>query len=239
MDTKYEYDSGMPRARNIRIIKWTWVVLQDIFLSVLDVILPEKERAARVRNRTIADFVLCPTVHELRGEHIITLLNYKDAGVSDLVRALKYEQSNHAAGLCALALADYLREEVSNMRTFSPKQILIMPVPLHRDRVRERGFNQVEKVLSRLPEDFKNGQLSTLTTNTLQRTRATPQQTRLSRSDRLKNVSGAFEISSDSINGTHVILIDDVTTTGATLTSAARPLRKNGAQVTLIALARA
>lgn len=230
MGAYFGYDAGMKP-----ILRFG----QNIFLAVLDVILPERERAARIRQRTIADFTLCPTVHELRGERIITLLNYKDAGVSDLVRALKYEQSNHAAGLCALALADYLREEVSNMRTFSPKQIVIMPVPLHHDRLRERGFNQIEKVLTRLPTDFQNGRLSTLVTNSLLRTRATPQQTRLSRSDRLKNVSGAFEVSNDLISGKHIILIDDVTTTGATLTSAARPLRQKGAHVNLIALARA
>lgn len=119
---------------------------------------------------------------------------------------------------------------------FSAKPIVLMPVPLHASRMRERGFNQIEKVLQNLPEEFRNGTLSRIDAHSLVRTRATPQQTRLSRSERLRNVEDAFALASP-IDDAHIILIDDVTTTGATLIEAARPLGHT--TVILLALAHA
>ena len=210
-----------------------------LFLPFIDVILPERERAARVRRRTLQDFALMPTEHSLLHARITTLLDYRDPHVSDLVRALKYEQSGHAADICAAALADFLREEIANLHAFSPRPILLIPMPLHKVRVHERGFNQMQKVLTRLPNEFADGTLSRISHTALLRIKSTPQQARLSRSERLHNVADAFISIAAEVKNMHVILIDDVTTTGATLASAARPLRKAGAKVTLIALARA
>ncbi len=72
------------------------------------------------------------------------------------------------------------------------------------------------------------------------RTRETKPQTRLPRSERLSNVAGAFAVTDEqAIADTHIFILDDVTTTGATLANAATPLRRAGAKVTLLALARA
>ncbi len=213
--------------------------LKKAGLAILDVILPERDRAARIRKRSIRDFSLMPTEHSLLSEKITTLLDYKDPAVSDLIRALKYEHSGQAARLSAEALSDYLREELSSMRTFSVRKILLVPMPLHASRLRERGFNQMEKVFSYLPQEFKDGTLSSIEQEAIRRIKKTPQQSRLSRAERLTNVSEAFEAHPFIFDNTHVILIDDVTTTGATLSSAGKVLRKVGAKVSLIALARA
>jgi len=112
-------------------------------------------------------------------------------------------------------------------------------MPLHTERLRERGFNQIEMILERLPSEFRNGRVASISPALL-RTRSTKQQTRLSREERLRNVAGAFELTEpDALRDAHVIVIDDVTTTGATLTEAAKPLMKRGISVTLLALARA
>ncbi len=219
-------------------MKLIWSRLHAYVLPFIDVVLPERTRAARVRKRSMTDFELVPTEHALLGARVTALLDYKDPTVSDLVRALKYEHSGHAAKLCAEVLADYLQEEISNLRIFSPRPILIVPMPLHPSRVRERGFNQMQKVLHHLPEEFTNGTLSRVSEKALIRIKHTQQQARLSRTERLHNVSDAFEADT-SVRDTHVLLVDDVTTTGATLVSAAKALRKAGALVTLIALARA
>jgi ComF family protein len=220
-------------------MKHAWQAWFRPFAALFDILLPERTRAARIRTRRITDFPLVPAPHELLGERITTLLDYKDAGVTDLVRALKYEHSGHAANLCAEVLVDYLQEELAGIRAFSPRPVLLVPVPLHPQRQRSRGFNQMEKVLKRLPAEYRDGRLSTCGFAVIVRKRPTAQQTRLSRQERLANVAGAFAANSDAVQGTHVILVDDVTTTGATLASAAQPLRECGAQVTLIALARA
>jgi predicted amidophosphoribosyltransferase len=72
------------------------------------------------------------------------------------------------------------------------------------------------------------------------RTKATLQQARLGRTERIKNVRGAFEVRDGvDVSASRIFLIDDVTTTGATLASATSTLREAGAEVVPIALARA
>ena len=114
---------------------------------------------------------------------------------------------------------------------------LIIPVPLHPRKARERGFNQsgvLSEGLSRRTgiKVLKRG---------LIRTRYTKTQTRLSRKERMKNVKGVFRVSVPAdLNGKYVLLIDDVYTTGATVNECARVLVKAGAEaVDVLTLARA
>ena len=215
-------------------------VLKTTFDAILDAILPLKARTARTKDRTLADIPLTPQTHDLLGVRITTLMDYRGPAVEDLIRSLKYDGSGHAARLAASVLTDYLREEIASSRTFSARKVLIVPVPLHKARSRERGWNQIELVLRALPEEFRGGELATLAPEVLARMRATKPQTRLPRSERLSNVAGAFVCTNESlVRDANILLIDDVTTTGATLANAATPLRRAGANVTLLALARA
>jgi ComF family protein len=203
--------------------------------SLIDLILPRKARMVRAEAYTLSDIRVAPEMHEACGTHITTLTTYRDPVVADLVRTLKYDHDAHAADLLAEVLSEYLREEIPNLRSFSAKPIILVPIPLHHSRTKERGFNQVEKILNALPREFKDGTLARVE-NVLARTRATAHQTRLSRAERLRNVVGVFALAK-KVEPAHYILIDDVTTTGATLSEAARPLSQ--ASTTLIALARA
>lgn len=210
-----------------------------IFEHVLDAIVPPRARSARTRERATSDIPMCPTVHELLGERVTTILDYRESAVQDLIRALKYDCSSHAAQIAAELLADYLREEIASLKLFSTQSILLVPLPLHKSRQRQRGFNQIDLVLQTLPREFKDGTISQCA-HALKRVRATPSQTKLSRGERIKNVDGAFKVvDSQTVSGMHVFLIDDITTTGATLASAGKVLRRAGAEVSLIALARA
>ena len=167
-------------------------------------------------------------------------MDYREQAVRDLIQSLKYDGSRHAAMLAAGILADYLREEIASERTFSTRKVLIIPVPLHASRSRERGFNQIGIVLDALSPEFSKGPFSYVEAGALARARATKPQTHLPRSERLSNVAGAFKcLDSSLVEKSNIFLIDDVTTTGATLVNAATPLRRAGAKVTLIALARA
>ncbi len=220
----------------MNIFSFVWRVIE----VVLDAVMPLRARSARTKGRTAEDIPLTPTEHELLGAQITTLMDYRNAAVQDLVRALKYDRSRHGAQIAADLLADYLREEISSIRAFSTKEIVLIPLPLHASRRRERGFNQIELVLESLPIEFKNGELATLAKDALVRTKATDPQTKLSRKERIANVVGAFAVTdAEKIKSKHVFLIDDVTTTGATLLNAGKPLKKSGADVSLLALARA
>lgn len=113
---------------------------------------------------------------------------------------------------------------------------LIVPVPLHPRRFKERGFNQSELLAAALAKPGR-GRLS----RCLVRIRNTPSQTDLNARQRRRNVRDAFStISEPSLGGAVVVLVDDVVTTGATLRECASVLRKGGArEVRSITVARA
>jgi ComF family protein len=107
---------------------------------------------------------------------------------------------------------------------------LVIPVPLHPRRLRERGFNQAHLLVA---EARRGGILSPrarLAPLALVRVRETRAQTRLSRAERLENPRGAFAAQREAVRGRSVLLVDDVMTTGATLDACARACLREGAR---------
>ncbi|MEJ2454273.1 MAG: ComF family protein [Candidatus Thiodiazotropha sp.] len=115
-----------------------------------------------------------------------------------------------------------------------PRPDLLLPVPLHPDRLRERGFNQSLELARRIA-----GELDLeLDWRRLRRVRATPPQSRLDRRARRRNLHAAFS-ADGAVKGRHIALLDDVITTGATVTAASLALLRAGAkQIDVWALAR-
>jgi ComF family protein len=102
----------------------------------------------------------------------------------------------------------------------------IIPVPMHRVRLRERGMNQSLLLAEELSSELELPVLS----GALVRTRYTKQQTTLARKKRRDNVAGAFKVTDiAAIKGKRLLLVDDVTTTGATLEECAKTLTDSGA----------
>lgn len=115
------------------------------------------------------------------------------------------------------------------------KPDLIIPVPLHKRKQRLRGYNQSELIAKGLSLAMK----LPIETRALQKSQSTSTQTRKSRFDRWINVSGMFEVvMPELIAGRHVLLVDDVVTTGATLEACAEVLLKvGGVKVSVAAIA--
>ncbi|MCU7843961.1 MAG: ComF family protein [Candidatus Thiodiazotropha sp. (ex Monitilora ramsayi)] len=111
---------------------------------------------------------------------------------------------------------------------------VLIPVPLHPTRLRERGFNQSLEIARLLTKDL----LIDLDWRSVKRVRPTPAQTGLSEKGRRRNLRSAFAVS-EELQASHVVLFDDVITTGATLTELSRLLLRSGVkQVDIWALAR-
>lgn len=141
----------------------------------------------------------------------------------DLVHSLKYEGWERAApGMAARMARLTWPEDVRLERSF------ITPVPLAHERERERGYNQSALLAAALAEQWRVPYCDTLT-----RVRSTESQTRLTPGDRLRNVAGAFvaAVPKATLAGRHVVLVDDVVTTAATLNSCASALYQGGARI--------
>jgi competence protein ComFC len=147
---------------------------------------------------------------------------YRSRGlVRRLVHQFKYAKHRHLRH----PVAGWLRETLHDPRLRDRHFDLIIPVPLHPARQRERGFNQAE-----LLADLLAASTNLPMRNFLERTRYTTTQTAYDRAGRMENLHGAFRLRKNrDVRGLHVLLIDDVLTTGSTLSECARVLRKAGA----------
>lgn len=115
-----------------------------------------------------------------------------------------------------------------NTPVLFPHSDIIIPVPLHSSRQKERGFNQSQSIARGL----FNSQESLILKGALMRARSTRTQTELDRKERRDNVREAFTVKKpEVVDGKEIVLVDDVVTTGATLNECARMLKKNGAAV--------
>jgi ComF family protein len=160
--------------------------------------------------------------------------------MKEAIHALKYDRLHPAAR----GLGRMLAAAIAELAAEAPAAMLVVPVPLHRSKYAERGFNQARALathaLGFLSKSHPEWRL-TLASSTLMRLRATESQAGLTPRMRRLNVRGAFTVSDPSaVKSKHVLLIDDIFTTGATARAAAQALVKAGAASVWVAtLARA
>lgn len=124
------------------------------------------------------------------------------------------------------------------MMRFCKNYNLIIPVPIDKKRMKERGYNQTELIIK---EIVKNVPHIIIANNVLYKAKnINPQSTMNSRQERIQNIKGVFEIHNvDIINGKNVIIFDDVFTTGSTANECAKVLKQAGAkQVEIITIAK-
>ncbi len=164
----------------------------------------------------------CVQHKSVLNQHIATCAYQKNPAIALLIESWKYhgvaEAGDIVQSLVQKSIVDY-------MSLFSAYDVLV-PVPLHKKRFAERGFNQAVQLAA-----YVSGATQLPVVEALQRSRMTEQQARLSKQERLQNVAGAFVLSNKvEITGMRVLLVDDVYTTGATLEACAAVLYAAGAK---------
>lgn len=149
--------------------------------------------------------------------HTQTLFSYTYP-IDQLIIAAKFQQN--------LVILKFLGELMGQRLIIQPRPQVLIPVPLHLSRLRQRGYNQsleLAKVIAKhtgIPIAFQ----------ACQRIRNTPPQTSLSGKQRQTNVKGAFKIIKLAPTWQHIALIDDVMTTGSTVAELARIFREAGVE---------
>jgi ComF family protein len=166
--------------------------------------------------------------HPLPLKQIRSAILFADP-VQTMIHKLKYE------GMFGLAepLADLMLEGWLQWETAVD---LVIPIPLHPERLNMRGYNQSELLASHFSQNLD----LTMGASALQRIRQTKPQVGLNIAERRANMQAAFRADSENSVGKNILLIDDVCTTGATLAAAADALLSEGARtVSAYCLARA
>jgi len=143
-------------------------------------------------------------------------LFYYDSPIDHLIGQLKFKEALSAASILGHLLAESV-EMVEDLPD------VIVPVPLHKKRLVQRGFNQSLEIARPVSKQLK----LPIDTNLVRRTKSTRAQAKLNVSERKKNIKDCFEIQHQQIYQ-HVVLIDDVMTTGSTINELARVLKLSG-----------
>jgi ComF family protein len=150
-----------------------------------------------------------------------------ESGLRELIHLLKFGGVRPAANVLGRMLA----EAITTLEPeFSADAMAVVPVPLHCTRLRQRGFNQAELMARAALKIKQPSDRLRLCAGVLQRKRETASQIGLTSHQRRANLRGAFGVAQpELIKGREVLVVDDVLTTGATVSECARVLRRAGA----------
>ncbi|QSZ27961.1 ComF family protein [Aceticella autotrophica] len=177
------------------------------------------ERACKICGKPLEQYGICPDCENNR--HIfdcnVSAFEY-DEKMKELIARFKYYNERQLSDFFSYYMTESIKKRDWNID-------VIIPVPLHKSKLNERGFNQSELIARNISYKLNVGM-----SKALRRLRDTPTQTVLNREYRINNVKDAFKaLYFDAIKGKNILLIDDILTTGATLDECAKVLKDAGA----------
>ncbi|HVN20877.1 MAG TPA: ComF family protein, partial [Dongiaceae bacterium] len=150
-----------------------------------------------------------------------------DSGLRELIHLLKYSGVKPAADVLGRMLGETLSKLAPE---FAQDKVLLVPVPLYRGKRRQRGFNQAEMIARAALKRGDAGERLMLVAHVLQRVRETKSQIGLTSHQRRENMRGAFAVArAAEVTGREIVVVDDVYTTGTTVSECARVLQRAGA----------
>jgi len=191
-----------------------------IFKNILAVLFPQKCLGCKKENEILCSDCLLkinrPDTPHLNGIHIAA--NYQDLVLKKALWMLKYQ----GAKQLAKPLAELIRERI--WKKLETENWLVVPVPLSKNKLRHRGYNQAELIARELSGNVRADVL-------FKKFHTKSQVEVKNKEERLVNIIGSFEIKNpEKIKGKKIILIDDVLTTGATMREAQKVLKSAGAK---------
>lgn len=205
-----------------------------IINTILDFLFPLRCVGCRESGSYLCD----KCAHQIRKaerenlEWVYSLYDYRDPVIKKALWLLKYKNKKPVAETFARLIYGIMLEEISELVIMKNWQDpVLIPIPLSKKRLRERGYNQTELIAKAIIKVDQNQNFK-LETTWLRKVKETPRQAHIkNRNERLANLKGSFEVSPTiNVTGRNIILLDDVTTTGATLSEARKVLKNTGAR---------
>ncbi len=200
-------------------------MLKKILSKLLDILFPENCIGCKQPDTLLCDQCISkirPAERE-SARQILSFFDYRDPVMKEAMWKLKYGKKRHIAQILGNALYERSMEEIADMRSFTlGLPILVIPVPIHNKKKRLRGYNQAKLIAQHFVMSAPKNILE-MEERIIVKTKATIPQARINnRNRRLANIKNAFAYRKDfnphELRGRVVIVLDDITTTGGTLT---------------------
>ena len=202
------------------------ITMKNLFKSLLDLIYKQK---CYVCGSSKYSVKLCPDCYnellysDVKANRIIDGINVFSCGIYEknlqkLIRGIKYHKQKQLAYYIAKFMYEYF------LKLGIDKIFQVVPVPLHKNRIRKRKYNHMELIA----EEFCK--LSGFTPNyeLIKRVKDTKPQYKLSREERMKNLAKAFEVDKTKYLPLPILIIDDICTTGSTFEEMINSLKREG-----------
>lgn len=181
-----------------------------------------------------------PRTREIDDDESKALFDYRNELARQTIWEIKYRKNEKLAAIFCELFYEFILDELADKALFSDfKNPILVPIPSSKKRLKERGYNQCELIVKELMR-IDDGKNFTATKNSIEKIQDSPSQTSVkNRAKRLQNLKGCFKVvNPDEVVGANIILVDDVITTGATMSEVKNVLKNAGArQVLCFALA--
>ncbi len=203
-----------------------------LYNFLINIIFPQKCIKCGIKNTLFCDKCIANTRRTEREtvNNIMSVFDYRDPYVRKAIWDLKYYNKRCLSEVFGKIIYETFLEEIADMRMYTQgEKIIVIPIPISKKRNRRRGYNQ-SFLIAKSFTDQEN--IFELRDDIILKNKETIPQARLkNKKERLENIKGAFSLKNKNIiKNRTIIIIDDVTTTGGTITEIIKLLKKNGAK---------
>ena len=202
--------------------------MKKILNSLLDLIYRKKcyfcgnsRQSIKMCDRCFEKLEFC----DFKANRIIDGIDIFCAGIytkelQKMIRGLKYHRQKDLAYFQAKFMYEYFTQ----IEILKDKDFEIVPIPMHSKRIKKRKYNHMDLVA----EEFAKLSGFACNFDLVKRIKETKSQYKLSRKERLENLSGAFEVDKESYNDKNILILDDICTTGSTFAEMIKTFQRNG-----------
>lgn len=204
----------------------------NFFNSVINALFPNEKRVDYIQNLIETNRLSSLPQKNNLHSNVISLFSYQDLYVKTLVKQIKYKHNHLFTTEIAKLLYEEMLQTLSEEIFFQPdSKPIVIPVPMSTTRKKERGYNQTENILFQIKLHDEQGIFDYRPDIFFKKDGSKPQTQTSTREERLQNIKNSFFIKEPELIKNHIFfIIDDVITTGATITEIESLLLKHGAR---------